>query len=98
MQREDYYRIVFDVYSRYWPQDTPKNILRAESRRLSDNLAVVADRIGPRGTVVDLGGGWGAFSCACAALGYRSILMDDGGDPGFGENDIRYRMPGDFGV
>ena len=98
MPREDYYRIVYDIHSRYWPPNIPKNLFQAESRRLSGNLAVVAERIGSGGTIVDLGGGWGAFSCACAALGYRAILVDDCGDSGYGEEDKRYRMADDFGV
>jgi hypothetical protein len=85
VQREDYYKIVFDIYSRYWPQNTAQNIIHAESLRLSGNLSVVADEVSSGGTVVDLGGGWGAFSCACAAIGFRAILVDDCGDPGYGE-------------
>jgi SAM-dependent methyltransferase len=98
VQREDYYKIVYDIYIRYWPKSTPRNLIHAESRRLSGNMAVLADRIGSGRSVVDLGGGWGAFACACAAIGFRAINVDDCGDPGYDQGDNRYRMVNDFGV
>jgi SAM-dependent methyltransferase len=47
------------------------------------NIRIVAELLGPSGTICDIGGGWGTFSIGCAALGYRSILIDDFGDVGF---------------
>jgi SAM-dependent methyltransferase len=98
VQREDFYKIVYDIHTRYWPQSTPRNLIDAESRRLSGNMAVLADTVVPGGAVVDLGGGWGAFACACAAIGYRETIVDDCGDSGYGQEDKRHRMVKDYGV
>jgi SAM-dependent methyltransferase len=98
MNCSELYAVVHDIYTRYWPKDTAQNVIDSESRRLAADLSVVVEMIGPRGTVVDLGGGWGAFSCACSAIGYRAVLVDDYGDPGHQANDIRHQMPADFNV
>jgi SAM-dependent methyltransferase len=44
------------------------------------------------GTVVDIGGGWGTFSLGAAALGYRSILIDDNGDAGWLDESVMHAM------
>jgi SAM-dependent methyltransferase len=98
MKETDPFSVVYEIYTRYWPHETPDHVLRSESRRLAFALAVLLDRVPPPGIAVDLGGGWGAFSCACAAVGYRAILVDDYGDPGHANQDLRHRMPGDYAV
>jgi SAM-dependent methyltransferase len=91
--------IVRDIYRKYWPSATPKNVVKSDVRRYAASLRVLVNAIGTSGTVVDIGGGWGLFSCACAALGLRAITVDDCGDPGHAESrDPRHAMPRDFGV
>lgn len=50
-------------------------------------------------TVIDVGGGWGAFASSCAALGMNAILLEDFGDPGNSDSrDPRQSLPSDYGV
>lgn len=50
-------------------------------------------------TVVDVGGGWGAFASSCAALGMKAILVDDFGDSGkSNKQDPRQSLPRDYGI
>lgn len=55
---------------------------RDDVRRVAFNIQLsVGDR--PKGaSVADIGGGLGLFSVGCAALGMRSVLVDDFRDPG----------------
>lgn len=45
--------------------------------RIAFHIQLVLDRKGAQVTVCDLGGGVGLFSVGCAALGMKSILVDD---------------------
>ena len=49
--------------------------------RIAFHLSIVSASVPPNGTVCDIGGGIGLFSIGCAALGYRTILVDDFEDP-----------------
>jgi SAM-dependent methyltransferase len=53
--------------------------------RLAFEVSLVADRVPKGGRVCDIGGGWGSFALGCAALGYRTTLVDDFLDQGFAE-------------
>jgi SAM-dependent methyltransferase len=89
--------LVRDLFRRYWPATTPDYLIEAEVRRYSENVRDVVSAIGPRGTVVDIGGGWGVFAAAIASLGFHAISIDDGGDAGWDEQDRRARLPKDYG-
>jgi SAM-dependent methyltransferase len=52
----------------------------ADVERMAFNIGLVVEHTGLGGTVCDIGGGLGLFSVGCAALGLRSILVDDFGD------------------
>src|ERR1700752_3471221 len=45
--------------------------------RISFNIDLVLSRQGSGARVCDLGGGIGVFSVGCAAVGLRSVLVDD---------------------
>jgi SAM-dependent methyltransferase len=91
--------VVRDIYRRYWPSNTPTHVVESDVRRFAASLGVLVNSIGTRGTVVDLGGGWGVFACASAALGFHAVTVDDCGDAGFAASgDPRQRMPHDYGV
>ncbi len=89
--------IVESICQRYWPLDADRAELHAEVRRVAFNVALCASRAGDKGSVCDIGGGWGMFSAACAAVGMRSILIDDFKDRGFfNDEDPRQRLPTDY--
>jgi SAM-dependent methyltransferase len=91
--------IVRAIYGKYWPSDTPDHVVESDVRRYAASLRVLVDTLGTSGTVVDIGGGWGAFACACAAIGFHAITVDDCGDPGNADSsDARHAMPRDYGV
>ena len=49
--------------------------------------------------MVDVGGGWGAFTASCSALGMKAILIEDFGDPGNSDlRDPRLSLPNDYSV
>lgn len=50
--------------------------------RTAFDISLVIDRVGARGTVCDLGGGFGLFAMGCARLGMSAILADDFHDLG----------------
>jgi SAM-dependent methyltransferase len=54
----------------------------ADVRRIAYNITLaVGDR--PKGSsIADIGGGLGLFSLGCAAIGMRTVLVDDFRDPG----------------
>ncbi len=51
--------------------------------RFAYNIDLVYSRKGEAARVCDVGGGWGAFSLGCAAMGMDAVLVDDFRDPGF---------------
>jgi SAM-dependent methyltransferase len=53
----------------------------AELRRTAFQLSLLTPVVPRGGIVCDIGGGIGFFSVGCAALGYRTILIDDFRDP-----------------
>ncbi len=58
----------------------PRELVAVQLRdieRIAFHIALVLDRRGTSATVCDIGGGVGMFSVGCAALGMRSILIDD---------------------
>jgi SAM-dependent methyltransferase len=58
----------------------PQNLVAAQLRdvdRIAFHIQLVRDRKGKAITICDIGGGVGLFSVGCAALGMRSILIDD---------------------
>lgn len=69
-------------------------------RRIAFHIGLVADIVPPVGTVADIGGGLGLFSPGCAALGFKSILVDDFRDRGNVEiaDDVLARVHGRYGV
>lgn len=53
----------------------------SDVKRIAFNINLVLSRKGTKATVCDIGGGIGMFSIGCAAIGMKSILLDDFGDP-----------------
>lgn len=47
------------------------------ARRTAFDIGFVVERVGARGAVCDVGGGYGLFAIGCARLGMRSILVED---------------------
>ncbi len=91
--------VVRDIYSKYWSPKTPQHFVECDVKRYAASLRVLVNAIGTSGTVVDIGGGWGVFSCACAVLGFHAITVDDCGDAGYSETgDPRRAMPYEYGV
>lgn len=45
--------------------------------RIAFNISLVVDRTGSHVRICDLGGGIGMFSLGCAAVGMKSVLVDD---------------------
>jgi len=70
--------VLRDVAERY-----PAALFDAQVRdiaRIAFNISLVTTRLGQDVTICDLGGGIGLFSPGCAAIGMRSILVDDFSD------------------
>ena len=59
-----------------YPQEL-KNVQLADIKRTAFHLNLITAQLGKNKTVCDLGGGVGLFSIGCAALGMKSILVDD---------------------
>ncbi len=58
----------------------PEALVAAQLRdvdRIAFHIQLIQDRKGTAITICDIGGGIGLFSVGCAALGMRSILIDD---------------------
>jgi SAM-dependent methyltransferase len=53
---------------------------RSDIPRVAFNIGLVLNRKDRRISLCDLGGGIGLFSVGCAALGMKSVLIDDFGD------------------
>lgn len=65
-------------------QEFPSHLVAGQLddvKRIAYNIHLLTSRIGTNISVCDLGGGIGLFSLGCAALGMKSILVDDFGDP-----------------
>jgi SAM-dependent methyltransferase len=71
-------RLLTEIAHEYPPQLIPAQV--ADVRRIGFALGLIAHRPAEPIAVCDIGGGVGMFSVACAALGWRSILVDDFGD------------------
>lgn len=67
--------ILYTIALKY-PQELT-NIQLADVKRTAFHLNLVTSQLDTNKTVCDLGGGVGLFSVACAALGMKSILVDD---------------------
>jgi SAM-dependent methyltransferase len=52
----------------------------ADARRQAFHLRLLASRVPAGGSVCDIGGGVGLFSIGCAALGFKTTLVDDFND------------------
>jgi predicted RNA methylase len=54
----------------------------ADIPRIAFNIKLALDGADPRTTsICDIGGGLGLFSTGCAALGMKTLLVDDFADP-----------------
>ena len=53
------------------------DIQLADIQRIAFHIQLITNQKGSKITVCDLGGGIGLFSVGCAALGMKSILIDD---------------------
>jgi 2-polyprenyl-3-methyl-5-hydroxy-6-metoxy-1,4-benzoquinol methylase len=62
-----------------YPADLVQSQL-SDVTRIAFNIDLVLSRQGQDVTICDLAGGIGLFSVGCAALGMKSILVDDFGD------------------
>lgn len=61
----------------------PSDLIDGQIRdvpRIAFNIGLVTSRLGKDVAICDLGGGIGLFSAGCAAIGMRSILVDDFSD------------------
>jgi 2-polyprenyl-3-methyl-5-hydroxy-6-metoxy-1,4-benzoquinol methylase len=66
----------------YWDEPTIQHMLK-DVERIAFHLSLIgADKSRDR-SVCDVGGGVSMFSLACAALGMKSTLVDDFGDPAY---------------
>jgi len=92
--------IVNSVIRKYWRGYQPYIIDNYINRHVFEVSLVGLALGGIKGkTVVDVGGGWGAFSASCSALGMKAMLVDDFGDPGMSDGrDPRQSLPGDYDV
>jgi 2-polyprenyl-3-methyl-5-hydroxy-6-metoxy-1,4-benzoquinol methylase len=70
--------VLRSVAERY-PSDLVGDQIR-DVPRIAFNIGLVTSRLGVNVAICDLGGGIGLFSAGCAAIGMRSILVDDFSD------------------
>lgn len=89
--------IVTNIY-KYW-EGYDDFVLDADIKKCVYLVNLIRSRIDVNGIVIcDIGGGWGAFSAACAAIGMKSILIDDFQDKGFFNlDDHRQKLHIDYG-
>lgn len=66
--------------ARKYPPNMVKDQLQ-DIRRIAYHIGLVVSRKGTDCRICDLGGGLGLFSVGCAAIGMKSILLDDFSDP-----------------
>lgn len=85
------------MVDRFWA-GYPDYVRDTIVRKTSFQFRMLQSRVEPGSTVCDVGGGWGAFAWCAAAMGMRSILMDDFGDPGAQQSDLRSQLPLTAGV
>jgi len=92
--------VVESIVRKYWigyPSYILDNYIQRhafEIELLTHSLGDIKDK-----SIVDVGGGWGAFAASCSALGMTAMLLDDFGDPGkIDTNDPRQSLPGDYDV
>jgi 2-polyprenyl-3-methyl-5-hydroxy-6-metoxy-1,4-benzoquinol methylase len=93
-------RIVRKIVQEYWVGYNPHIIENYIQRHIFEVGLVARALEEPKGkSVIDVGGGWGAFTAACAALGMKATLMDDFGDGGMGnQDDPRQSLATNFAV
>ncbi len=85
------------MVDRFWAS-YPDYVQDTLVRKTSFQFRLLRARVEPGSTVCDVGGGWGAFAWCASAMGMRSILMDDFGDPGAQRSDLRSQLPSSAGV
>jgi SAM-dependent methyltransferase len=76
---KDIRRVLLEL-ARAYPRELVDEQL-ADIPRIAFHIELVQSRMRAPGAVCDIGGGVGLFSLGCAALGMRSILVDDFADP-----------------
>ena len=84
-----------NIMEKYWPDP----VSDSENRRHAFMLELVTSRVASGATIVDVGGGWGAFAALVASCRYSSVLIDDFRDEGFFDRtDRRFAMQNDFHI
>jgi SAM-dependent methyltransferase len=63
-----------------------------EVERFAFHVYLVYSRKGSQARVCDIGGGWGTFAVACAAVGMDVVLIDDFRDSGFFDAEVMTAM------
>jgi cyclopropane fatty-acyl-phospholipid synthase-like methyltransferase len=94
------YSTVDGIVRKYW-LGYPAYIIDAYIDRHVFEIGVLQRALGKieGKSVIDVGGGWGAFAASCAKLGMNAILLEDFGDPGKSNiSDPRQSLPSDYGV
>jgi SAM-dependent methyltransferase len=76
---QDLHALLYSLAAEYPPEMADAE--RADVPRIAFHLGLVLAHKGSGASVCDLGGGVGLFSLGCAALGMRSLLVDDFRDP-----------------
>ena len=92
--------IVTSIIKKYW-RDYPSYIIDNYIQRHVFEIGLLIHSLGEfkEKSVVDVGGGWGAFAASCSALSMKAILLEDFGDPGKSDvEDPRQSLPSDYGV
>ena len=99
-QRDEISSVVTSIVNKYWigyPSYVTDSYIKRhvfEIGLLLRSLGDIKDK-----SVVDVGGGWGLFAASCSALGMKSTLVEDFGDPGKSDTgDPRQSLPDDYGV
>lgn len=99
-QYDEITSVVTSIVNKYWI-GYPSYVTGTYIKRHSFDIGLLFRSLGDiKGkSVVDVGGGWGLFAASCSALGMKSILVEDFGDPGKSNTgDPRQSLPDDYGV
>jgi 2-polyprenyl-3-methyl-5-hydroxy-6-metoxy-1,4-benzoquinol methylase len=85
-----------EIVSQY-PEDLAKSHIK-NIDRMAFNIGLVLDRKGSDVKICDMGGGYSLFAVGCAAMGMKSVLIDDFKDPVVGQTDSPLELFRSYGV